>query len=352
MTDKLKVGIIGLGGIASIHVPGWVASPYAELFAGSDIYPSVFPIWKEKHGLTKFYDNPVDLINDPEIDIIDICSPNMYHAEQTIAALQAGKHVICEKPLAPTPDDIRRMIEARDKSSKMLMTAQHFRFRGDSQAMKAEIDQGVLGKVYHGRAWWIRRSGAPVGPTFIYKKNSGGGPCIDLGVHVLDLSLWLMGHPKPVTVSGTAPDLLVHHPGAFSSWGRKLIPQDYDVEDFAAALIRFEGGATLSLEVSWMLNHKNPEDVKVWLYGVEGGCEWPNAEFIENQYKTRQMVNRTLTLTHDTMEPHALECVEFAKAIAEGLPSPVPAEQSLAVQAILDGIYRSHQTGREVEIKL
>jgi predicted dehydrogenase len=351
MAKKLKVGILGMGGIAHYHVPGWRASPHTELVAGCDINPAVFPVWKEKHGVDRVYDDYTGLINDPEIDIIDICTPNMFHALHAEAALLAGKHVLCEKPLAPTPDAIRKMIAARDRSGKMLMTAQHMRFQGNSQAIKREVETGVLGDIYHARSWVLRRGWLPIRPTFIYKGQSGGGPCIDIGVHVLDLTLWLMKHPKPVTVSGTARAALAHHAGAFSTWGGELVPEDIDVEDFAAAFVRFENGATLILEVSWLLHHDTPtEEGKVWLYGTEGGCVWPKAEFMHSHYDTRQLSNRSLLLTEDKMEPHALECVEFAKAVTEGLPSPVPAEHSLYVQTILDGIYRSQETGREVRL--
>lgn len=354
MANKLKVGMIGLGGIAHTHVPGWASSPYAELVAGSDVNAAVFPAWREKHGMTRFYESAAELINDPDIDIIDVCSPNMYHAPQVIAALEAGKHVICEKPLAPTPAEIRQMIAARDHSGKLLMTAQHFRFRGISQAVKAEIDSGALGDVYHARSWMLRRSGLPVRPTFIYKSQSGGGPCIDIGVHILDLTLWLMGHPKPVAVSGVARAALAHHEDAFSgTWGRVRVPQDMDVEDFAAAFVRFDTGATLMIEMSWLLHHNvQGEASRVWLYGTEGGCEWPDAIFMSNDYRNMQLVNRSLMLTQDTMEPHALECVQFARAVAEGLPSPVPPEDSLYVQTILDGIYRSQEAGKEVPVSV
>ena len=353
MAKKMKVGMLGLGGIAHTHVPGWEASPYTELAAGSDVNPAVFPAWKEKHGLARFYEDPMDIIRDPEIDIIDICTPNMFHEPQAIAALEAGKHVMCEKPLAPTPEAIRRMIAARDRSGKLLMTAQHFRFRGVTQAMKAEIGGGILGEVYHARSWMLRRSLLPTAPTFIYKKNSGGGPTIDIGVHILDTTLWLMGHPKPVAVSGVARTALAHHKGAFSSWGRSLVAQDIDVEDFAAAFVRFDNGATLVLEVSWLLHHNiTGEDAKIWLYGTEGGCEWPAATFLTSNYSTRQLLNTTLQTTQDTLEPHALECVEFARAVVEELPSPVPPEQSLYVQTILDGIYRSQAAGHEVTVSL
>ncbi len=353
MTKKLKVGMIGLGGIAHTHVPGWNASPYTEIVGGADINPAVFEPWKAKYGMTHFTENGADLINDPEIDIIDVCTPNRCHAPQVIAALKAGKHVLCEKPLAPTPAEIHEMIAARNQSGKLLMTAQHFRFRGISKAVKAEVDEGVLGSVYHARAWMLRRSGLPLKDTFIYKKNSGGGPTIDIGVHILDLALWLMGHPKPVAVSGVSRVELAHHEGSFTSWGNQAVPQDIDVEDFAAAFVRFDTGATLVLEVSWLLHHNaQGEDARLWLYGTEGGCEWPQANFMGTNYKTRQLDTRTLQLTADTMEAHALECVEFARAVAEGLPSPVPAEQSLYVQTILDGIYRSQASGSEVKVDL
>ena len=351
MTTKLKVGIIGLGGIARTHVPGWQASDYAEIVAGADINPGVFGEWREKLGIDRLTTDPTELIEDSEIDIIDICTPNMYHRDQAVAALGAGKHVLCEKPLAPTPDDIREMIVARDASGKLLMTAQHFRFRGISRAVKEEIETGALGEVYHARSWQLRRNGIPIRPGFILKEHSGGGPTIDIGVHILDLTLWLMGHPKPVAVTGVARAALAHHKGAFGVWSMAAVPTEMDVEDFAAAFVRFENGATLVLEVSWLLHHATKgEDSRVWLYGTEGGCEWPKGEFLSTNYETRQLYNRTIQLTKDTLEPHALECVEFARAVAEGLPSPVPAEHSLYVQTILDGIYRSQTSGREVEV--
>ena len=140
----LKVGVIGVGGIARTHMPGWETSPHTEVVAGSDIAEEPLQAWGERFGVERLTTNADDLINDPDIDIIDVCTPNMYHTELTVAALNAGKHVICEKPLAPTPDGIRKMIEARDKSGKMLMTAQHFRFKGNSKALKREILKQAL----------------------------------------------------------------------------------------------------------------------------------------------------------------------------------------------------------------
>jgi predicted dehydrogenase len=353
VASSLKVGIIGVGGIARTHVPGWAASQHAELVAASDVNGTVLDDWGRQNGITKLTTDPTDLFRDPDIDIIDICTPNMYHAPLTIAALEAGKHVICEKPLAPTPQEIRHMIEARDRSGKLLMTAQHFRFKGISQAMKKEIETGALGEIYHSRGWMLRRNGFIPSPTFTAKRHSGGGPCIDIGVHILDLTLWLMGNPKPVAVSGVARAPLAHLEGQFAAWrGGAPVPDEWDVEDFAAAFVRFDNGATLVLEVSWLLHHDiEGEDMQMWLYGTQGGCHWPKGEFLASNFETKQLYNRILKLTKDPMEPHALECVEFARAVAEGAPSPVQAEQSLQVMAILDGIYRSQAEGREVAIE-
>ena len=349
---NLKVGVVGIGGISRTHMPGWAASEDAEVVAGSDINGEALQRWGAEHSVARLETDPAELFRDPDIDIIDVCTPNMYHAPLVIAALDAGKHVICEKPLAPTPAEIRDMIAARDRSGKMLMTAQHFRFKGVSKAMKQEIESGALGDIYHARGWMLRRNGFIPTATFIQKKHSGGGPCIDIGVHILDMTLWLMGNPKPVAVSGVAKAPLAHCEGAFASWaGGTLVPPDFDVEDFAAAFVRFENGATLVLEVSWLLHHDiMGEDMQMWLYGTEGGSHWPSAQFLNTNYETQQLYNRELKLVGDSMEPHALECLEFAQAVAQGAPSPVPAEQSLDVLSILDGIYRSQREGREVQL--
>ncbi len=347
----LKVGVIGVGGIARTHMPGWAASPNAEVVAGSDVVDAALQKWGTEHGITKLSTKAEDIINDPDIDIIDVCTPNRYHAPLSIAALKAGKHVICEKPLAPTPGEIREMIAARDASGKKLMTAQHFRFSGKSKALKAEIDAGTLGDVYHARSWMLRRAAFLPGPGFVLKQHSGGGATIDIGVHILDLTLWMMGNPQPIAVNGVARTELAQMEGQFSVWSANPVPKEWDVEEFAAAFVRFDNGATLVLEVSWLLHHDTAgEDMQMWLYGTKGGSHWPKGEIYYTNYKTQQHVNETLQITRDTMEPHALECVEFAQAIVDDAPSPVPAEQSLQVLTILDGIYRSQQSGKEVSL--
>ncbi|HNT86833.1 MAG TPA: Gfo/Idh/MocA family oxidoreductase, partial [Candidatus Hydrogenedentes bacterium] len=190
---------------------------------------------------------------------------------------------------------------------------------------------------------------APTRPGFIQKKHSGGGPCIDIGVHILDLTLWMLGHPRPVAVSGVTQRRLSKQPGCYSDWGGP-IPKSWDVEEFAAAMVRFANGATLVLEVAWLLHHKTTsEDMQMWLYGEKGGAHWPDNEILTTDYKAKQHSN-TQVLSTSGIEPHALECMAFAEAVVEGKPSPVPAEHSLDVITILDGLYRSAASGKEVRL--
>ena len=356
MPKSLKVGLIGTGNIQKLHMAGWNASPHAEVIAGSDVNPEALSAWGQQHGITRLATDPQDLFADPEIDIIDICVPNNFHEPLAVAALDAGKHVLCEKPLAPTPGAIERMIAARDRSGKLLMTAQHFRYTGTARALKHEVERGALGEVYHARSWMLRRGFSPYTRSFVDKQMSGGGACIDIGVHILDLTLWMMGNPRPVRVSGNARTELARQPGAFSIWNNARIDPDiYEVEEMASAYVRFENGATLILEVSWLLHHNitksgTIEDMQMWLYGTKGGSLWPKCEIYSSDNQAMQFSNRSLLRTDAPHPPHALECMDFAEAVLAGGPSPVPAEQSLQVLRILDGIYRSQEAGQEVAL--
>jgi predicted dehydrogenase len=351
MDKILKVGVVGVGGIAKMHMPGWDKSAHAEVVTGCDIDEQKLSRWGSTFGINRLTKHYEDLICDPDIDIIDVCTPSHYHAPLTIAALNAGKHVICEKPLAPTPEEVRQMIDARDRSGKLLMTAHHLRFHASSQAIMSEICNGALGRIYHGRAWWLRRAGFPGASSFWLKQHSGGGACIDIGVHVLDLALWWMSNPEPVSVTGVSKHELAALPGTFSIWGNADVPPGADVEEFAAAFVRFKNGASLIMEASWLLHHDTPDDDRqVTLYGINGGAHWPDCKLYQTNPVTRQHYSTQLGMIQDVTPPHALECMEFARAIVEGAPSPVPAEQSLQVISILDAVYKSEVTGREIRL--
>lgn len=345
--NDLRVGVIGVGGIARTHMPGWKQSPYTQVVASADIHGPTLEKWGKDHEIPKLYQDPVDLINDAEIDIVDVCTPNSYHCDLTVAALNAGKHVICEKPLAPTAPEIEKMIEARDRSGKKLMCAQHFRFRDGSKLIKEQAQS--IGHIYHARSWMLRRNALPVRDGFLMSKHSGGGACIDIGVHVLDLTLWFMGNPEPKSVTGVARTELAKDQSAFSKMG--VYNHDVmDVEELAAAFIRFENGAVLMLEVSWMLHHEAGEfeDMQVWLYGKKGGLHWPSLQKLTSDPNSKSHSNSILKPLPKSVEPHAQECIEFSEAIIKDQPVPVPAEHSLQVMKILNAVYLSEKTGKEV----
>ena len=198
----------------------------------------------------------------------------------------------------------------------------------------------------------LRRNYLPVSLGFLKKENSGGGPCIDIGVHVLDLTLWFMNNPEPLSVTGVSKTELAKQPTSFSYNG-EYDKEAMNVEDFAAAFVRFKNGATLMLEVSWMLHHKLPEDkiedMQVWLYGREAGLHWPNCELIKNDINSQTHITKKIEGNlKDTIEPHAKECIEFAEFVANDQPVTIPAEHSLQVMKILDGIYKSQEVGKEI----
>jgi predicted dehydrogenase len=349
---ELRVALIGCGGISSVHIDGWKRlNPRAQIVACADPIESRREERGDRIGLPKNARFPYlkdILASGIGFDAIDICASNAAHAPEAILALDHGKHVLCEKPLAMSPQQVRDMIAARERAkNKLLMTAQHMRFENRSVRLKEYVRDGKLGEVYYGRAQFLRRRFLPGREGFIRKSISGGGPTIDIGVHILDLALHLMGYPEPVSVSGITPQKLAKRKdvvGWWGDWDREAI----DVEDFAAGFVRFSNGAALTLECSWLANIREPETTKITLVGTEAGCEWPELEIFSEA--AGSATDTKLKYADDGVGGHAKEIAAFADAVLGGKPSPVPAEQSLNVIRILDGLYRSHQSGREVEV--
>jgi len=353
MSRFLKVGIIGVGGIAYEHMAGWQNSNLTEVIVGSAKTESSLQKWRKKFGNIKTTTNIDDIFKDKSIDIIDICTPSYSHEELVIAALKSGKHVLCEKPLATTAQGVRNIIKVRDEAKKQVMTAQHFRFQSQAIELKKAIDVGNLGEIYHSRIWLLRRCAYLGGKHYWIKKFSGGGACIDIGVHILDLALWFMGNPDPITVTGTTANYLSTENKVFSIWGDMEIPPGADVEEFGAAFLRFRNGASMAFETSWLLHHDtgdNKADCQVWLYGHKGGAQWPNNRIFVTDYVDKMNRNVAVNSTEVEHNPYVMECVEFAKSIVNHEPSPVPAENSLQVALIIDALYRSSRLKVEVRI--
>ncbi len=349
---KLRLGIIGAGGIVRhFHLnPGWTElADSVELAAVADIHQPTAQKLADDFGIGAVYSDYRKMLKEQNLDLIDVCTPNKVHTPAVLAGLSAGCHVLCEKPLAVSTAEVKRMAAAAKKAKKVLMTAQHQRWEPHSVSSKKWVDGGNLGEVYHSVVHAIRRNGLPPARTFIDPAISGGGPCMDIGVHALDLAMHLMGCPKPVRATGKfAVNFAKGHemPAGWGEWDRKL----FGVEDFASGFVHFENGATMVLEASWLQHQDVGEDMSVRLYGKKAMLNWPDNKFATVANGT--LVDGQLHPTPRLPKAHTGEILAFHDAVVNKKPSPVPVEQTLRVIAILEGIAQSSKLGREVKLKV
>jgi predicted dehydrogenase len=343
--QKLRVGIVGVGGIGhDQHLPGWAKVPFADVTALADISPDNLARAAARLPTAKRFADWRDLVALDDLDIVDICTPNRTHAEIALAALQQGKHVLCEKPLATTSAEVLQLQTAAKQSNRLLMTTQNFRFDPISMQLKKLVEDGALGEVYYARAQWLRRRLVPARPTFIERSLSGGGPALDIGVHVLDLAYWFMGTPKPISVTATVETKLAHRPDLGGSWG-DWDRERFDVEDFAAGFVRFANGAVVVLEASWLLFQPEAELIRLQCCGTRGGMVWPDG-VISSETNRIPWDKQLREKSGNTAHAEAIR--QFAQAVRDGRPSPVPVEETLSVIRILEGLYRSAEMKREV----
>jgi predicted dehydrogenase len=344
-----RVGIVGIGGIARTqHLPGWRNIPNVNIVALADINKAAASAAAMEFGVPHVFTDFQDLIK-LDLDAVDVCTPNLSHVPIVQAALEAGKHVICEKPLAVTAREVRVLGELADSKGLKLMTAQHHRFGAPGRAARRWAEQGFLGPVYHARVKAMRRAWLPIAPGFIDARLSGGGPCMDIGVHALDLCLWLMGFPEPERVSGTARTNFAKGaeiPGMWGEWNREL----FTVEDFAAGLVHFKdpGGGTLALETAWLGHQVETEDMSCQLFGLKGGLKWPDGQFASVQGGV--FAQGSLTYPTPVDSAYFEELRAFHECIVKDTPSPVPWRETEKVIAILEAIYVSQREGREVRL--
>lgn len=355
---KLKVAVVGVGGISEVHIAGYKKLSNVELYAFCDINEETLKLKGEKHGVTRLYTDEKQMLDElPEIDAISVCTWNSAHAPCTIMALDAGKHVICEKPMATNADEAKAMLEAAKRNNRLLMIGFVRRFGNDAAILKDFIDSGDFGELYFAKARYIRRNGFP-GGWFGDKARSGGGPLIDLGVHVIDLVRYLMGNPKPVSAYGVTYNKIGDRAGIKNgsadfgydsgTRGNKAV---FDVEDFATALIRFDNGATLSIEASFNLNCEK-EVGNIELYGSNAGAVIdPEIKIFtqQNNYLTNVSFPNSTALSFDGLFEREIE--HFVRCITEGIECRNPAEDGVTLMKILDAVYLSAETGHEVEIK-
>lgn len=348
---KLKIGIIGVGNISSTHIEGYLKNPACELYAFCDINPKTLREKGEKYGITRLYGDCNEMLAAlPELDAVSVCTWNNAHAPCTIAALNAGKHVFCEKPMAMNAAQAEEMRAAAEKAGRVLGIGFVRRFGDDADLARSLVESGKMGEVYYAKANYIRRNGSP-GGWFSDKSRSGGGPLIDLGVHVIDLVRYIAGNPKPVSVYGATFSKIdrrdIKDGRAYVVTGSDVKKDVFDVEDLAVAMIRFDNGCVLTVETSYNLN-TDRDTGRVEIFGSKGGIIIdPNLTFHSVLEGRMTDVSFPSPTAFNGCE-YAREIDDFVSAIVSGTPLRAPAEDGIQLMRILDAVYKSAETGHEV----
>lgn len=344
---RIGVGIVGAGGIArAAHIPGYQKLEGVELVAICDVNRERAEAAAKEYGFQAVYTRYVDLVKRPDIDVVSVCTPNAFHKGPTIAALKAGKHVLCEKPIALNATEGAAMVAAAKKARRRLQIGLHFHFDGKTQALKRFIDKGEMGRMYYCRVQALRRRGIPTWGVFTNKKLQGGGPLVDIGVHVLYTAMYLLGFPKPVSASGATWNYIGTSPGHTGLWG----PWDhkkYEIEDMASGYVRFADGGVLMLEASFCANIDR-DVFNVTILGDQGGCNFDPCQVYREEHGALTVSDLTF---QNVPRPHEAEVAAFIDAVRRNKPVPVPGKNALVVQKILDAIYKSAKTKREVRIR-
>jgi predicted dehydrogenase len=354
MSKKLKLGVVGTGNIFKVaHLNPWLEHPEVEIVALCDVVRERAEKLAREHGISHVYSDYHDLLRNEEIDMVDICTPNLFHSEVAVAALKAGKHVFCEKPDAVSPEKAQEMANTASSSGKVLMTMRNNRFLPASQYLKRFIEEGQMGDIYTGRCGWLRRRGIPgKGGWFTTKELSGGGPLIDLGVHFIDLAIWMMGNPKPVAVSGATYCKFANtelSDSEHSQFGDKKSGGTFDVEDLATGFIRFENGATLQIEFSWASNVQE-EGTFLELRGTKAGASMIKGELKIFGESAGQLFNLQPVLGKGTVKPHGEHLKHFVDVV-QGRAKPILVPQhGVDMIKILSAMYRSAEAGAEVRL--
>ena len=353
---KLKIGMIGAGNIANAHLAAYKHVPEAEIAAVCDIDPVRLKMTCDAFGIPeehRYTDVATMLEKEKELMAADVCVWNVNHAKCAIAALNAGLHVLCEKPMAYNAKEAEEMQATAEKNGKLLMIGFVLRFSKENRIAMDFIAGGMMGDIYYTKATYLRRHGNP-GGWFSDKARSGGGPVIDLGVHVIDQTRFLMGCPKPVSVYAMVSDRLGNRPALKTGVGWKPYGAKdddvCDVEDFGAAMIRYDNGAVTMLEASYDMNG---HDVgKKELYGTKGGMILSGEpQFFTEMNGYLVDVSPVTANAKYSDDMFANEMAHFVDCALNGTPCLAKAEDGVWVMKILDAIYESGRTGHEVIIK-
>ncbi|WP_261304974.1 Gfo/Idh/MocA family protein [Paenibacillus andongensis] len=352
-TRKIKIGVIGAGNIGNVHINEFLKLPdECEITTITDTYLPLAESRAQEHGIGNVAKSPEELIESMEVDAVIIATPNQFHAPLAIQAIEAGKHVLLEKPMGLNPESARYILEVSNKSDNILMVAHQRRWQSIPLQIREQVERGELGRIYTAKAGWFRRKGIPGwGTWFTRMDQAGGGPLIDIGVHMLDLALYLMGNPKPVTVFGSTYAEFGPQKKGIGKWGKPNWDGVFDVEDLATALIKMEDGSTLSLDVSWAAHLDTDNQPFIHLMGTEGGASYrgPHGKLFTEKFD--RPIDLDLYTPENDEGDRIRMCRHFLSCIREGKEPICSALSGFTNNLVLDAIYESSRTGHEVKLK-
>ncbi len=362
--DKVRVGIIGCGGIANgKHMPSLSKLKEVEMVAFCDLIEEKAQKAAKQYGVpgAKVFTDYKQLLAEKDIDVVHVLTPNRQHSFITVDALEAGKHVMCEKPMAINSAEARKMLDAAKRTGKKLTIGYQGRFRPNSMYLKKMCENGELGEIYYARAQAVRRRAVPTWGVFLDEENQGGGPLIDIGTHALDLTLWEMDNYEPAMVVGSVYRKLADTENAANAWG-SWDPKKFTVEDSAFGMIKMKNGATIYLEASWALNTLEVNEAKTILCGTKAGADMMgsgkdgglriNGEKYSKMYIAEPNLEAGGVAFYDGVDASDNSALEAAMWIAHVMDDSKPLitkpEQAFVVTQILEAIYESAKTGKPV----
>lgn len=356
--EKVRIGIIGCGGIANgKHMPSLKKIENVEMVAFCDIIKERAEKAAKEYGApdAKVYTDYKELLADESIRIVHVLTPNREHAGISIDAMKAGKDVMCEKPMAKTAADARAMVAAAKETGRKLTIGYQNRFRKDSMYLKAACERGDLGEIYFAKAHALRRRGVPTWGVFLDEEKQGGGPLIDIGTHALDLTLWMMDNYKVKSVKGSVFKKLGDQTDTGNPWG-DWKPEEFTVEDSAFGFIQMENGATIILESSWALNTLDVGEAQTSLCGTKGGADMKDGLRLNYVDLGRQNIQKpdlraggVAFFDGADMNESELEARMWLDAVLNDKEPLVKPEQALVVTEILEAIYKSAATGKQID---
>jgi predicted dehydrogenase len=355
-TRKVKIGIIGAGGIGNTHARYYRQLPWVDLVGVADIFPEKARDFAKQWAIPedRVFEDYRQMLETVEMDAVSVCTHNMAHRAPTIDALDAGKHVLLEKPMAVLLEDAQSIMRAWEGTGQILMVGFQPDFSTQYKAARQVVDSGMLGEIYYAEAIAFRRWGVP-GGSFLKKEIAGAGTLVDIGCYALHMTMSLMGDPRPTSVTAVTSNHLVKAAKGEQRWGRfRWRAEEVDVEDFAVAFVRFESGATLVFKSCWAANADSVG--RPFFLGKNGGMALnpPEADAPIELFFNQHIGDLNLTCV-----PKGLRPVEdwpekiraFAEAVRDGLPSPIDPRGVFLTNVVMDGMLRSAESGGEVTVE-